>query len=202
MSDSTLIAGNDSASSGLDHADVGFVKSKQGDCVSDKIMEEITKRLVVTNDFAEANQDQYKKSVQPPTDVTCLWQPITTDGINSGSLKKYDANSKSWVNVATGDDPVSVFPVHGRATLLDNENREFVVSELNGQKIFVQITITEWDDDASDFGLTLTDVKVYVKFVGWDTNSNPRFKVENKAGHSVGIIWSVYPDENGYPLNV
>lgn len=78
-------------------ATVDFSLKAGDDVVSDRVMAELARRLVVT--FESANQTNIVQQPTEPSDHTKLWiqtDPIT--GVPIGGLKKWDEGTQSWVD--------------------------------------------------------------------------------------------------------
>lgn len=96
--------GSSSNTSGANVAAVDFTPQAGSDLVSNKVMEEVARRLNVT--FEQAVSSDFIISATAPEDLTKIWfqiDPITN--VLIGQAKIWDADAEEWVSPATQDVP-------------------------------------------------------------------------------------------------
>ena len=92
--------GFDSNTSGANVAMIGFAPKGDNDVLSDVVVAETARRLIVTIENTE--QGDIVRSATAPEDKTKVWiqiDPVT--GVPIGQYKTWDEASKSWKSAAT-----------------------------------------------------------------------------------------------------
>lgn len=74
-----------------------FSKALPGDCLSEKMVQEMKRRMQV---FTLDAKKQIVRSVVPPNDKTVYWLPVDAQGNVIGVLQSYDPGSGTWIEVS------------------------------------------------------------------------------------------------------
>lgn len=96
-------------------ASVGVLPSQAGDCVDERLLREIARRLQITVPAVE--DETIVRSVAPPRDLTAVWQPLDAEsGVPIGAPRTFDAALGEWT------DQVDVAAVQARVCLRPGVN--------------------------------------------------------------------------------
>lgn len=76
---------------------IAFSKTLPGDCLSERMVQELKRRMQV---FTLNPKQQIVRSVTPPNDKTVYWLPVDENGNVTGVLQSYDSGSGTWIEVS------------------------------------------------------------------------------------------------------
>jgi hypothetical protein len=93
--------------SGESNVALDYIKQAGSDCITDKNMAEIARRLVGFVSSDETGDVIF--SVDPPNDTKKIWIEISNTGAIIGTIKRYDSATGQWVDDHTElPDPTEI----------------------------------------------------------------------------------------------
>jgi hypothetical protein len=160
-----------------------FAPKGASDCVSDKMMKELARRLLI---FFQRPDPQIIRSAAPPSDKTKLWLPVDADtGAVIDVLKVYSAETGAWkpateLGQCLSGDEDNVLQIDGEGCLLVARGKLPGVVEVFDETIAgdgageaeVDLVFTKFEDTNAEIAVNVTDT---------DPTANFRWTVEDRA---------------------
>jgi hypothetical protein len=160
-----------------------IVPKSASDCIGDKQMKEIARRLLI---FFQRPDPQIVRSAAPPSDKTKLWLPVDEDtGAVSGVLKVYSSETGAWVNASelgqciSGDEG-NLLELDSEGCLLVPRGKVPGIAEVFDESITadgsgeaeVDLVYETFEDSDAEIGVNVTDT---------DPGAAFRFCIEDRA---------------------
>jgi hypothetical protein len=160
-----------------------FAPKGASDCVSDKTMKEIARRLLI---FFQRPAPQIVRSAAPPSDKTKLWLPVDEDtGAVTDVLKVYSSETGTWKNATelgqclSGDED-NKLQLDGEGCLLVPGGKLPGIAEVFDESITadgdgeaeVDLVYTKFEDTNAEIAVNVTDT---------DPGADFRWCIEDRA---------------------
>lgn len=145
-----------------------FTPKAASDCLSDKQMKEIVRRMLI---FFRTPTPQIVRSSTPPSDKTKLWLPLDDKtGEANGSLKVYSAETGAWkdaseIGMCISGDEGNLLEVDAENCLLVAKGKVPGVASVFEESITgdgdneaeVDLVYTLFEDTDAEIGVNVTD---------------------------------------------
>lgn len=138
------------------------------DCIADKMMREIARRLLI---FFQRPDPQIIRSAAPPSDKTKLWLPVDEDtGAVTDVLKVYSPETSAWKNATelgqciSGDED-NALDIDGEGCLLVAKGKlpgvvqvfDETITADGSNEAEVDLVYTKFEDKNAEINVNVTD---------------------------------------------